>query len=345
MGKKRLLDYAFAAGCAGKACQADLFAILKGISRFTHPDLLVGPEGFDDAGVYRLDNKRALVLTVDVLTPIADDPLIFGEIAAANSLSDVYAMGGSPLVALSVLGFPVSEIGHKTIRAIIAGATRKVREANAVIAGGHTFKDMEVKLGLAVIGTVHPQGVVTNGNAQPGDVLILTKPIGTGIITTALKANRASAKQVDAANGQMRRLNKTAAEVMVKTGVNAATDVTGFGLLGHAWEMAQASRVDIIILSPMVPLLEGVLELAEKGFFPLGSLNNYEFIKNRAVFPKDLSEDMRLVLCDAQTSGGLLISVPKNRAQLLLDHLWEKGVTAARMVGYVANGKGMVVVE
>lgn len=345
MGRKRLLDYAIAAGCAGKACQVDLFAILKRLPQFKHPDLLVSADALDDAGVYRVDNKRALVLTVDVLTPVANDPFIFGEIAAANSLSDVYAMGGRPVAALSVLGFPVDEIEHKTIRAILAGATKKVREAMAVIVGGHTFKDMEVKFGLAVIGLIHPNQVVTNANAQPNDILILTKPIGTGIITTALKANSASKKQVRMANRQMRTLNKTAAEVMVSVGVNGATDVTGFGLLGHAWEMAQASKVDLIISSAKVPLIDGVLELAEKEFFPLGSKKNYEFIKSRADFSRDLSENMRLVLCDAQTSGGLLISVPERRAGQLLEHLFHKGINIPWVIGYVANGKGRVVVE
>lgn len=339
---RRLIDYAFAAGCAGKACQEDLFAILKKMPRFYHRNLLVGAETFDDAGIYRLDNRRALVLTVDVLTPVANDPYVFGQIAAANSLSDVYAMGGEPVAALSVLGLPVDKIEHKTIRNILKGAWGKVQEAGAVIAGGHTFKDREVKFGLAVVGLVHPRKVITNAGAKPGDRLILTKPLGTGVITTALKANWAPERAVTEANRFMGKLNNSVAQAMSTVGVDAATDITGFGLLGHAWEMARASGVEIVIEAARVPLIDGVQELAAKGYFPLGTLNNYEFIKSRADFPKGLSKDMRLVLCDAQTSGGLLIAVPVNREKKLLQLLHRNGVREAKEIGYVQKGRERV---
>ncbi|MGQ9708455.1 MAG: selenide, water dikinase SelD [bacterium] len=340
MSRKQLLDFAFAAGCAGKACQTDLFAILKGLPKFRDEELLIGAETMDDAGVYRLNNRSALVLTVDVLGPIANDPFIFGQIAAANSLSDVYAMGGKPVACLSVLGFPVAEIEHKQIRALLAGAIAKVREAGAVLAGGHTFKDMEVKFGLAVVGLLHPERVVTNANACPGDVLILTKPIGTGIITTALKEQRVARVQVRMANRQMLTLNRAAAEIMVDVGVNAATDVTGFGLLGHAWEMAQASRVNLIIDADRVPVMDGVQQLAANKVYPAGTIHNYQFIKRYTSFARHLSAETRLILCDAQTSGGLLISVPERRSSRLLARLLSAGVEKASVIGYVEKGKG-----
>ncbi len=340
MRKKSLLDYARAGGCAGKTCQKELFTVLRGLPSFAHPDLTVTPETCDDAGVFKIDSERALVLTVDVISPLAEDPYTFGQIAAANSLSDVYAMGGKPIVVLAVLGFPAGEIGHETVRTVLAGAWDKVREADAVVAGGHTMKDMELKFGLAVVGIVHPHEVVTNAGAKPDDVLILTKPIGTGIITTGLKANRSEPKVVEEANRVMSQLNRYAAEAMSVVGVNAATDITGFGLLGHSWEIAKASGVDLVIEAEKVPLLPGVLELAEQGLFPKGTINNYEFIQEKVAYMGNLSEKMRLILCDAQTSGGLLISLPKEKAERLLEKLLTLGYSAAAIIGYVQNGKG-----
>jgi len=342
--RKRLLDFAFAAGCAGKACQADLFAILKKLPRIFSPDLIVGSDTADDAGVYRLNRNTALVLTVDVLGPVADEPFTFGQIAAANSLSDVYAMGGKPVACLSVLGFPVNEIEHKTIRAILAGAIERMRTAGAVIAGGHTFKDMEIKFGLAVIGVVHPKKVITNAGACPGDVLILTKPLGTGIITTALKAKKAPDFAVRNANRTMIELNRRSAEVMCRVGVNAVTDVTGFGLLGHSWEMAKASGVNMVIQSATVPFLPGAIELAGKKLYPLGTVNNYRFVKPYTHFARYLDTTTRLVLCDAQTSGGLLIAVPGKRGAQLLDQLHGSGVKTAAVIGWVEKGNGRLLV-
>ncbi len=341
----RLLDYARAAGCAGKACQADLFAVLKGLPDFVHPDLLVGSSGCDDAGVYRIDKERALVLTVDVMAPVADDPYIFGQIAAANSLSDVYAMGGEPIAALGVLGFPVDEVPADTIRQMLAGAWDKVREAGAVVAGGHTMKDMEIKFGLAVVGMVHPERVVTNAGVQPGDVLVLTKPLGTGLIATGLKQSQVKREPVDKAYRLMRTLNREAARVMLEIGVDAATDVTGFGLLGHTWEMAQASGVDIVIESDRVPVIEGVVELAAAGLVPLGTKNNYAFIQDKADFASGLNEAQRLVLCDAQTSGGLLLALPSAKTDALLSRLRQTGVTGAGVIGYAVRGQGGLRVE
>ncbi len=319
--------------------------VLHQLPAFVHPDLLVGGETSDDAGVYRLNDKQALVLTVDVLTPTADDPYVFGQIAAANSLSDVYAMGGVPLAALCIVTFPVGEIEHEAVRAILEGVWDKVREAGAVVAGGHTLKDTEVKCGLSVTGIVHPDRVVKNGGARPGDVLVLTKPLGSGIITTALRADLAPAAAVAEANRVMTTLNRTATEVMCAVGVHAATDITGFGLLGHAWEMAQASQIDIFINATQVPILPGADELAAQSLFPAGSLKNYEFIKSRSVFDPSISEELLLLLCDAQTSGGLLIAVPAEKSDELLARMAEVGTTEAKAIGHVGAGTGRIVVR
>ncbi|MBN2464679.1 selenide, water dikinase SelD [candidate division WOR-3 bacterium] len=341
---RRLTQYSKASGCAAKVCQEDLLQVLQQLPVFRHPDLLVGGDTSDDAGVYRLDNERALVLTVDVLTPIADDPYVFGQIAAANSLSDVYAMGGTPLAALCIFGYPVGEIDNETIEAVLAGAWDKVREADAVVAGGHTMKDTEVKFGLSVTGVVHPDRVVRNVGARPGDVLVLTKPIGSGVITTALREDLAPSSAVTEASRVMSQLNRAASDVMCAVGVNAATDITGFGLLGHAWEMAQAGGIDFVIDAGRVPLMSGAADLSRQRFFPQGSLRNYDFMKSRAEFANSLSEETRRLLCDAQTSGGLLASVSTPSAEELVNRLHKAGVADATVVGSVCTGTGRVCV-
>lgn len=342
MQERRLVDYARAAGCAAKVCQENLMQVLQQLPAFRHPDLLVGGDTSDDAGVYRLDNERALVLTVDVLTPIADDPYVFGQIAAANSLSDVYAMGGTPLAALCILGYPVGEIDNETIEAVLAGAWDKVREADAVVAGGHTTKDMELKCGLAVTGLVHPDRVVTNAGARPGDALVLTKPLGIGIITTALRANLAPARAIEQANRVMCELNRTAAMVMIEFGVNAATDITGFGLAGHAWEMALASGAAIEIQADQVPIIPEAFDLARQGLFPGGSVKNHEFMETRADFVPSVPEELQMLLCDAQTSGGLLISLPTERAADFCGRLIGAGVAQAAVIGRVLPGPARI---
>lgn len=319
--------------------------VLRQLPVFRHPDLLVGGETSDDAGVYRLDRERALVLTVDVLTPIADDPYVFGQIAAANSLSDVYAMGGVPLAALCILGYPVGEIDSETIRTVLAGVWDKVREAGAVVAGGHTTKDMELKCGLAVTGMVDPGRLLTNAGAKPGDALVLTKPLGSGIITTALRARLAPPKAVAEANRVMCRLNRAAGEAAVACGASAATDVTGFGLLGHAWEMAQASRVDLVICANKVPIIADAFDMAAQSLFPGGSVRNSEFMKTRADVAPSVNGDLQMLLCDAQTSGGLLVSVPAAQSSRLLDRLRAAGVDEATVIGSVEAGPGRVRVE
>jgi selenide,water dikinase len=316
--------------------------VLQQLPRFDDPNLLVGGETSDDAGVYRLNSEQALVLTLDVLTPVCDDPATFGRIAAANSLSDVYAMGGRPLAALCFLGFPSGEIAPETVQAILSGVWEKVKEAGAVIAGGHTMKDGELKCGLSVTGLVHPGRVLTNARARPGDALILTKPLGSGIITTALRANAAPAPSVDAANRVMGELNRTAAETVSEFEVSAVTDITGFGLLGHAWEMASASRVEIRIDSANVPLIPGASELAAQFLFPAGSVRNHQFMTGRATYAAGVPETTQLLLCDAQTSGGLLVSLPGTHAPELLARLHQAGILQAALVGCVEHGEGRI---
>jgi selenide,water dikinase len=285
------------------------------------------------------------VLTVDVLTPVCDDPVTFGRIVAANSLSDVYAMGGRPLAALCFLGYPSGEIPNETVQAILSGVWEKVREAGAVIAGGHTVKDSELKCGLSVTGLVHPERVLTNARARAGDALILTKPLGSGIIATALRVNLAPVPAVETANRVMSELNRTAAEVMREFDVSAVTDITGFGLLGHAWEMANASRVEIRIESGNVPLIRGALDLAAQFLFPAGSVRNHQFMAGRATYASGIPETTQLLLCDAQTSGGLLISLPRAQAPALLARLQQAGVEESRTIGSVEPGAGRIVVN
>jgi selenide,water dikinase len=316
--------------------------VLHQLPAFSDPRLLVGGETADDAGVYRIADDMALVLTVDVLTPVVNDPYVFGQIAAANSLSDVYAMGGSPAAALSIITFPVGEIEHETVRAILAGVWDKVREAGAVIAGGHTLKDTEVKCGLAVTGIVHPDRVIRNVGARPGDALVLTKPLGIGIITTALRADLAPGPAVAESCRVMCELNRAAAAAMCEVGVNAATDITGFGLLGHAWEMAQVGAVDVVIHARRVPIIAEALDLARQSLFPTGSVKNCDFMKCRADFVQAVPDELRMLLCDAQTSGGLLISVAPDRCDELLGRLAAAGVSKAAVIGSVESGSGRI---
>jgi selenide,water dikinase len=317
--------------------------VLHQLPKFSDPKLLYGCEAMSDAGVYALGGELAIVQTVDVLTPIADDPYTFGAIAAANSLSDIYAMGAKPLTALNILSFPSDEIPLVVLREIIRGGCDKVKEAGAVILGGHTIRDSEIKYGLAVTGIIRKSEIITNYNAQVGDVLVLTKPIGTGVIATALK-NKAVAKQVvEIANKSMLELNKTASTLMKRFKADAATDITGFGLLGHALNLAQASRVGLEIYTSEVPILPGAFELAEKNFFSGGSIANFEYVKPYVRFASMVNKTWQILLCDAQTSGGLLIAIHKNKAEKLLNAFYRTGIREAKIIGRVIKGKGLQV--
>jgi selenide,water dikinase len=302
-----------------------------------HPDLLVGLEAPDDAGVFRLTPELALIQTVDFFTPIVNDPYEYGAIAAANALSDVYAMGGRPLTALNIACFPLKTTPADTMKAILRGGLDKVHEAGALLVGGHSVEDPELKYGLAVTGVVHPEHIFTKAGALPGDRLILTKPLGTGIIATALKGRLASPAAEAAMIRVMRELNRAAAEALAGLEVHAVTDITGFGLLGHALELAGASRVELTLKAGAVPVLSFAREYAALGLVPAGSHANRRFCeKHLFVDPRVGQIDVDL-LSDAQTSGGLFISLAAPHAEVLLERLHDRGVSAAAIVGEVTG--------
>ena len=311
--------------------------VLSKLPMVEHPDLLVGSSTGDDAAVYRLDDKIGLVLTVDFFTPITDDPYEFGSVAAANSLSDVYAMGGRPLVALNVVGFPAA-LAVEMLGDVLRGGYDKAAEANCLIVGGHTVDDNEPKYGLSVVGLVEPGRQVSNASAQPGDVLVLTKPLGTGIVTTGCKAGVAPPGSVETAVKIMATLNRAASEAMMEVGVNACTDVTGFGLMGHLTGMLRASGIGAEITASAVPVLPGVDELLAQGVAPGGTHRNEAGVADYVDWDSAISDNERLLLCDAQTSGGLLISVAEERLSQLIDALEVGGVETRAVVGRIADG-------
>jgi len=300
--------------------------------------VLVGHATADDAAVIRVSDDLAITLTVDFFTPIVDDPYWFGAIAAANSLSDTYAMGATPVAALNLVAFPMRTLGLSVLEQIIKGGADKAAEAGASIVGGHSIDDPEPKYGLAVMGKVRPDRVVSNAGAQAGDVLILTKPLGTGIISTAIKAQMAPEPVVQKAIELMAALNREASDAMLSVGAHACTDVTGYGLLGHLREMCAASNVAARIHAPSVPFLDGVRELAEEGLVPGGTQRNLEYVNQVARWDDDGDDVMRLMLCDAQTSGGLLISLPEDRAADLERELRKRAIASAR-VGEITSGE------
>ncbi|MFC4776894.1 selenide, water dikinase SelD [Paenibacillus sp. GCM10023252] len=330
-------------GCGCKIGPADLAGVLRNLPpALPNPNLLVGIDTSDDAGVYKLTDDLAIVQTVDFFTPIVDDPYSFGQVAAANAISDIYAMGGKPLTVLNIVAFPIHTLDKQVLTDILRGAADKVAEAGATLVGGHSIDDKEPKFGLAVTGLVHPDKVRTNAGAKAGDKLILTKPIGVGILTTSIKKDKLSAEEVGAVTKVMATLNKTAAEIMEPYNVHACTDVTGFGLLGHASEMAKGSGVGIRISKSQVPVLPRVRELAEEGFVPGGTKNNYAHLEGSMTFDQELDQLDQWILCDAVTSGGLLIAVAGDQGDALLGELRAAGVDA-HMIGEVtAEGAGHI---
>jgi selenide,water dikinase len=309
------------------------------------PNLIVGVETADDAGVYKLSDEVAIIQTVDFFTPIVDDPYMFGRIAATNALSDVYAMGGTPLTAMNIVCFPIQKLGIEVLREVLRGGLDTLNEAGTALVGGHSVEDTELKYGLSVTGTVHPDRVLTNGGAKEGDVLILTKPLGTGIINTAIKGNVASLEAIKNVTASMTMLNKAAAEAMKEVGVNGCTDITGFGLLGHAGEMARASGVGMVIEAAKVPFFIEAQQYGGIGLVPGGAHRNKEFCREWVDIGKDVSPVMVDILYDPQTSGGLLISVESAKADKLLICLKGKGVESAVAVGDVtSDSKGRIVV-
>ena len=300
----------------------------------------------DDAGVYKLTDDLAIIQTIDFFTPIVDDPYTFGQIAVANALSDVYAMGGKPLTAMNVVCFPTKSMDISILNDILRGGLDKLREAGVTLVGGHSIDDKELKYGLSVTGIVHPRQLVTNEGAEAGDKLILTKPLGTGIIGTALKAGVADKETVEKFTKCMVTLNNKASELMQEFGVHACTDITGFGLLGHACQVAEHSQVGIRINLASVPYFPEVIEFARKELCPGGLYRNKEFYSSRVEFATTVPEDMRQILFDAQTSGGLLICLSPEAAPLLLDRLHEANVPDVTIIGEVVSSpKGKILVE
>ncbi|NQT96830.1 MAG: selenide, water dikinase SelD [Candidatus Marinimicrobia bacterium] len=331
--KIRLTKYTHGLGCACKLRPQLLEKVLQKLSVPDDANILVGTDTADDAAVYRIDDNTAIIQTVDFFTPIVDDPYQFGAIAAANSLSDVYAMGGKALFALNVVGFPSNRLPMSVLEAILLGAQDKAAEAGIAIIGGHTVDDTEPKFGLAVTGIIHPNKIVANVGAQPGDALILTKPIGTGILSTALKRGLLEPDQAAVLTETMAALNKFAAEAMQAVGVNACTDITGFGLLGHLLEMMKGSKLSAEIDSSAIPFLPGAVELATSGIIPGGTRDNRDYTNPFAEYADGISEVRQLLLNDAQTSGGLLIAVAQEKVRELLKKLENNGVLATCQIG------------
>ena len=320
---------------------------MSGLFGDTDPNLLVGPETADDAGVYRIGEECALVETTDIITPLVDDPWLFGAIAACNALSDVFAMGGRPVTAMNLVFYPACAISAEVLREILAGGAAKIREAGACLVGGHTVEDDELKYGLAVTGLVHPDRVIRNSTARPGDLLLLTKPIGTGIVSTGIKAEMVSDVMVDEACRWMTTLNDAAARIMTECGANAGTDVTGFGLIGHASEMARGAGVTLVLDLNAVPIMHGVSDLIRDGLIPAGCYRNRDFYArllldsrpSRNAEPTELPADDLIPLFDPQTSGGLLIALPPQSADTFLHTAAERGCFAVP-VGEVVTARG-----
>ncbi len=337
----KLTHFTHGLGCACKMRPADLEIVLANMPAVKDPRVLIGADKRDDAAVYRLNDEMALVQTVDFFTPVVDDPYTFGSIAAANSLSDIYAMGAKPIFALNIAAFPVNRLPLSVLEAILKGASDKATEAGIPILGGHSIEDSEPKFGMVVSGLVHPGKVLSNAGAKKGDVLVLTKPLGTGIIATAAKRGIADEASLKSAIHIMQMLNKTAAEMMLKRKVNACTDISGFGLTGHLHELVSASGVDAEIWFDHLPFIEGVQSLAAAGAIPGGTIANTDFAASFTDFGS-LSHSEIYLVCDAQTSGGLLVSLPPDEAELLLKDLTTKGMVAAIVGELSGPGDGKI---
>jgi selenide,water dikinase len=319
---------------------------LSGLFGEADPNLIVGPETSDDAGVYRIGNECALVETTDIITPLVDDPFLFGAIAATNALSDVFAMGARPVTAMNLVFFPQCRVPSETLRAILAGGSGKIREAGACLVGGHTVEDDEIKYGLAVTGLVHPERVIRNSTARPGDLLVLTKPVGTGIISTGIKAEMVDDAVVEEACRWMTTLNNVAACIMTECGASACTDVTGFGLIGHVSEMARGAGVTAVLDIEAVPILPGVDALINDGLIPGGCYRNRDFYSRFLLDGRPLQgaapADDLLPLFDPQTSGGLLVALPAESVETFLSNADEHGCFAVK-IGEIEPDRGHAV--
>jgi selenide,water dikinase len=337
--KTDLLKFVEHGGCSSKIPPKQLEEILRHLPVPEDPDLLVNIDTHDDAGVYRISDKLAIVFTTDFFPPVCSDPYEFGQIAAANSISDVYAMGGKPVLALNILMFPASKLPVAVYGEILKGGYDKATEAGVKLIGGHTIDDTPPKYGLAVVGFANPEKLTTNAGAKPGDFLILTKPIGSGIILAGHRLGMASDADLKEALEYMKLLNKSGAEVMQKFDITGATDITGFGLAGHALKMARASNVSINISMKTVPMLDDSMKLVNEGCIPGASFTNLDYAETDTNFSQDLNYDLKMIAFDAQTSGGLLISVKADRAEEMLAELKTIGLSRSSIIGKVSARK------
>lgn len=338
----KLTHFSHGMGCGCKLRPQYLEKILASLPIGNDPALLVGTESSDDAAVYRINDNQAIVQTVDFFTPIVDDPYDFGSIAATNAISDIYAMGARPLFALNIVAFPSKKLSGAVLEQILKGASDKAAEAGICVVGGHSIDDEEPKFGMTVTGIVDPSRILTNNNARVGDDLILTKAIGTGIISTAIRKEIASDQARNEAILSMKTLNRAAAEVLADFPVNACTDVTGFGLMGHLSEITKGSRVGAEVFFRQVPFMESIYDFAQKGAVSGGTKGNLEYYSKWIDWDADLDEIQRYMFCDAQTSGGLLISIPSEFTDSLLGSLKAKGVLRASKIGCIIAGEGII---
>lgn len=342
----KLTDYSSGLGCASKM-QADyLQEVLSGMPQSKNPNVLVGNKTSDDAAVYKLSDELAIVQTVDFFAPIVNDPYSFGQIAAANAISDIYAMGAKPIFALNVVAFPEKSLSQEVLKQILKGASDKATEAGIDILGGHTVKDEEPKFGMTVSGIIHPDKIMDNAHAKTGDVLILTKPLGTGIITTGMKKGKTPQEIEKRAIESMSLLNKSAADVVNMFPVSSCTDVTGFGLLGHLSEMTIGSKLDAEVYYKKLPFIEGLFDLPIEDLIAGGTKHNKRFVENRVSYSPEFSELDKLIINDAQTSGGLLVSIPEEYALDFLNKCKDLGLSQASIIGKMTEkGSGKINVK
>jgi selenide,water dikinase len=337
--KTDLLQMVEYGGCSAKISPEQLEEILKYLPLPEDPNILVDIDTQDDAGVYRVNDDLALVFTTDFFPPVCSDPYEFGQIAAANSISDVYAMGGDPILALNIMMFPASKLPMEAYAEIIKGGFDKASEAGVRIIGGHTIDDFPPKYGLAVVGYVHPEKIITNAGIKPGESMILTKPIGTGVILAGHRLGMVSENDLEEAKRLMKLLNKSGADVMKKHKIRGATDITGFGLAGHALKMAKASCVSIIINMKDVPMIGNSYSLIDDGCIPGASFRNLEYAEKDMEFGADLDYNLKMLAFDAQTSGGLLFSAPSDKVDIIMEDLNTAGLPDSKVIGYAEEQK------
>lgn len=337
--KTDLLQMVEYGGCSAKISPKQLEEILKYLPLPQDPNILVDIDTHDDAGVYRINDDLALVLTTDFFPPVCSDPYEFGQIAAANSISDVYAMGGDPVLALNIMMFPAAKLPMEAYAEILKGGFDKATEAGVRIIGGHTIDDFPPKYGLAVVGYIHPQKIITNAGINPGEALILTKPVGTGVILAGHRLGMASDADLEEAKRLMKLLNKSGAEVMKKYDIRGATDITGFGLAGHALKMARASQVSLTVNMKQVSLIGNTYNLIDEGCIPGASFRNLDYAENDLAFANDLDYNLKMIAFDAQTSGGLLFSAPPEKVNMILEDLYNAGLNDSKVIGYAEEQK------